>query len=340
MPQNLYEVIWIFIIYAFIGWCTEVTYQAVERGVFINRGFLNGPYCPIYGIGVVIVTSILSPLKGNLIILFFGSFLLTSVLEFITGFVMEKIFHNKWWDYSEVPFNIMGYVCLKFSIFWGMACSFIVRVLHPIIYDFIKIIPHLIGYILAGIIMIAFIADCVVTVMTILKLNKRLKTMDEIAAKMKVISDEIGNSLYENVTNAVEKRDEFVENHEELINNIVETKTMLADKKEQLIDKKDQIWDNVENYKNGITESLEGVKNYKEGISETIENMKNYSAEKRKEYELLTQRYKELSEKKPFGQKRLLQAFPGMKSRRNNESLSKLKIQIKNPMKKTKKIND
>ena len=116
MPQNFYELVWIFIIYAFIGWCTEVSYAALDRGIFVNRGFLNGPYCPIYGCGVLIVVVLLTPLKKNLLILYLGSFLLTSVLEFITGFVMEKVFHNKWWDYSDKPFNIMGYVCLKFSI--------------------------------------------------------------------------------------------------------------------------------------------------------------------------------------------------------------------------------
>ena len=81
MPQNFYELVWIFIIYAFIGWCTEVSYAALDRGIFVNRGFLNGPYCPIYGCGVVIVVAALTPLKDNLLILFAGSFLLTSILE-------------------------------------------------------------------------------------------------------------------------------------------------------------------------------------------------------------------------------------------------------------------
>ena len=108
MPQNFYEVLWIFIIYAFIGWCAEVSYAAVNRGIFVNRGFLNGPYCPIYGCGVVIVVTVLTPLKDNLFLLFVGSVVLTSVLEYITGFLLEKVFHNKWWDYSNMPFNING----------------------------------------------------------------------------------------------------------------------------------------------------------------------------------------------------------------------------------------
>ena len=145
MPQNFYELVWIFIIYAFLGWCTEVSYAALDRGIFVNRGFLNGPYCPIYGFGVVIVVTILTPLQDNLLLLFFGSFLLTSVLEYITGFLLEKVFHDRWWDYSNKPFNIHGYVCLKFSIYWGLACTFIMKVIHPIIYRGITWIPHTLG---------------------------------------------------------------------------------------------------------------------------------------------------------------------------------------------------
>ena len=211
MPQTFYEVVWIFIIYAFIGWCTEVAYAATERGIFINRGFLNGPYCPIYGCGVLIVVITLTPIKDNLLILYAGSFLLTSILEFITGFVMEKIFHNKWWDYSDKPFNIMGYVCLKFSLMWGLACTFIMRVIHPIIYGFIRIIPHMLGAVIIFIVMICFAVDFAVTVSTIVKFNKELKLMNEIAAKLKLISNEIGENVYEKVMTTLERRENFSE---------------------------------------------------------------------------------------------------------------------------------
>lgn len=224
MPQNFYELVWIFIIYAFIGWCTEVSFAAVDTGKFVNRGFLNGPYCPIYGCGVVIVVAVLTPIKESLFILFLGSMLLTTVLEFLTGFILEKVFHNKWWDYSDKPFNIMGYVCLKFSILWGLACTFIMKVLHPSIYKFITIIPRVLGIVLLSIIMTAFFIDLGVTVSTILKFNKRLKLMDEVAQKMHQLSDEIGENIYEGVTTVKEKSEEFQNSHEELLTKILEKK--------------------------------------------------------------------------------------------------------------------
>ena len=224
MPQNFYELVWIFIIYAFIGWCTEVSYAALDTGKFVNRGFLNGPYCPIYGCGVVIVVAILTPLKENLLILFAGSFLLTSVLEYITGYILEKVFHNKWWDYSDKPFNIKGYVCLKFSIYWGLACTFIMDIIHPIIYAAIRFIPFVLGVVLLSIIMCVFAADCIITVTTILKFNKRLKVMDEMAASIHRLSDEIGENIYENVTDVIEKSEKFQETHVELMDKISKSK--------------------------------------------------------------------------------------------------------------------
>ena len=231
MPQNFYEILWIFIIYAFIGWCTEVGYAAVNTGKFVNRGFLNGPYCPIYGCGVVIVVAVLTPLKENLIILFIGSFLLTSTLEFITGFLLENVFHNKWWDYSNLPFNIKGYVCLKFSIYWGLACTFVMDVIHPIIYKFITIIPHILGIVLISLFMGVFTVDVVITVSTILKFNKRLKSMDEIAKRIHSISDEIGEKVYENVTTVDEK---YKEHQLELKENLMEFSSEINYKKVQL----------------------------------------------------------------------------------------------------------
>lgn len=209
MPQTLYEAVWIFMIYAFIGWCTEVSYAALDLGKFVNRGFLNGPYCPIYGFGVLIVVAVLTPLKENLLILFLGSFVLTSVLEYITGYVLEKAFHNKWWDYSDLPFNVKGYICLKFSVLWGLACSFIMLILHPLIFGFVHLIPKITGTVCLVLLTLAFTVDCIFTISNILNFNKRLTVMGEIADKLKKISDEIGENIYEKTADAMEKKEMY-----------------------------------------------------------------------------------------------------------------------------------
>jgi len=201
----MYLLCWCFFVYAFLGWCAEVGYAALETGRFVNRGFLNGPACPIYGCGAVIVLSCLEPLKNNLPALFFGSFLLTSVLEWATGFVLEKIFHQRWWDYSEEHFNIGGYVCLKFSIIWGFACVFVVKLLHPTVLLFIRVIPRTLGAVLLCLMAAGMAVDLTATVGTIAKINRRLSEIDRLAAKMREASNGFGEDLAEKVLDAAER---------------------------------------------------------------------------------------------------------------------------------------
>ena len=92
----LVDYIWYFFIYAVLGWCAEVIFAAVNTGKFVNRGFLNGPLCPMYGVGVAVIVFCLSPLEDNVWLTFFAAVVLTSGLEWITGFVLEKLFHQRW----------------------------------------------------------------------------------------------------------------------------------------------------------------------------------------------------------------------------------------------------
>lgn len=284
MPVSLYEITWIFLIYAFLGWCAEVAYAAFRTGDFVNRGFLNGPVCPIYGCGVLVVVVVLNPLKESLLLLFCGSVILTSVIELITGFIMEKLFHNKWWDYSDRRFNICGYVCLLFSVLWGVGCVFILKAVHPAVYRLIRLMPKLAGSIVLIVLCLAFVVDLVITVASILKFNERLKLLDEIAEKMKVISNEIGENIYEGVTVAVEKGGEMKEN---------------MDMKAAEI---------------------------KENMDIKAAEIKDVLFEKKAEKAKLQQEYNHLmAENVSFGMKRLMRAFPRMKSNSYQESLLKWK---------------
>lgn len=215
------QIVWLFFIYAFLGWCTEVVYAGVNQGVFVNRGFLNGSLCPIYGFGVLTVLICLLPLRENLLILYAGSVLLTSLLELITGFLMEKLFHQRWWDYSDEPFNIGGYICLKFSLLWGLACVLIVDVIHPLIMRLLTFIPDQLSAPFLVLFTGAFIVDMVVSVATVAKLNQRLQQIDEVAHALRRVSDAIGTVAADGsiaVSDANEKlRTELKAKREELI---------------------------------------------------------------------------------------------------------------------------
>lgn len=280
MPVSIYEAAWIFVIYAFLGWCTEVAYAALETKTFVNRGFLNGPVCPVYGFGILVVILVLTPLKKNFLLLFAGSFVLTTVIEFITGFLLEKLFHNQWWDYSEENFNLCGYVCLKFSILWGLGCTLVVDVLHPAIYKMIQVSPKLPGMIVLLILCLIFSVDFGITVASILSFNKKLKLLDEVSEKLKIVSNEIGENIFETVTIAVEKREEWKEN----------TDIRVAE--------------------------------FTEKRGDFRENVKCAMSDERKR---LLKEYYHLMENRSFVSRRLMKAFPRMKSNLYQETLVRWK---------------
>ncbi|MGC4020179.1 MAG: putative ABC transporter permease [Muricomes sp.] len=205
MAMNLYYMSLYFFIYGFLGWCAEVGFAAFKEQRFVNRGFLNGAICPIYGVGVMAVTALLAPFKENLMLLYILSVLLVTFLEGITGWTLDKIFHNKWWDYTDQPFNIGGYICLGFSLVWGVACVAIMVFIHPLIHKLLTLIPHTAGIALITLLGITMFADLYVTASAIFKFNKRLSSMERIAKELHEISDSIGEDIYEGVILAMEK---------------------------------------------------------------------------------------------------------------------------------------
>ena len=214
MINQLIPYLWYFFIYGFFGWCTEVVYMASCHGKFVNRGFLNGPSCPIYGFGMVLVVWCLTPLKENVVVLFLGSVFLTTLIELVTGFCLEKFFHNQWWDYSNLPFNFHGYICLKFSLLWGIACTMVMDIVHPALEKLVRILCSTPGYVLLVACCLVMLADTIETISDILKFNKRLEKIDEVAQRLQKLSEEIGSNLSEGTITAMEKGEEWKENME------------------------------------------------------------------------------------------------------------------------------
>lgn len=134
---NIKIIFILFIFYSMIGWIIEVLDQFYRKKRFINRGFLIGPYCPVHGIGALLMVLLLSGITDSYIILFFSASLICTILEYITSFLLEKIFKARWWDYSCYKFNLNGRVCLQNSIFFGIAGVFIVKIANPFVVKFI-----------------------------------------------------------------------------------------------------------------------------------------------------------------------------------------------------------
>ncbi|MEG2203861.1 MAG: putative ABC transporter permease, partial [Oscillospiraceae bacterium] len=188
----MYRALWYFLIYAFLGWCAEVCFAAANEGKFVNRGFLNGPVCPIYGFGMLLVIHYLTPLQDKPLILFAGSVFLTSLIELVGGWILKKLFHQAWWDYSDVPFNLGGYVCLKFSLLWGLGCMLVMDLVQPLVVTLVGVAVGLAGRVCLATLLLLLGIDAAATVQSIAKLNRQLRQLDDIAAKLKEISNEIG----------------------------------------------------------------------------------------------------------------------------------------------------
>lgn len=153
----------LFIMYSFLGWSLEVVCKLLEKGKFINRGFLIGPVCPIYGFGAVSITVLLNKYKSDVIVLFIMAMVISSVLEYFTSYIMEKLFNARWWDYSTKRFNINGRICLETLIPFGILGILITYIVNPF---FLSIINKLsIGsiYTLSIILFILLISDLILS---------------------------------------------------------------------------------------------------------------------------------------------------------------------------------
>ncbi len=174
-----------FVIYSFLGWAMESLYVSVSTKKWVNRGFLNGPLCPIYGTGALLIIIGLTPVTNSILLLFCGGFLIATVVEYFIGAALEKLFHATWWDYTEKPFNLKGRVCLERSIQWGLLSVVMMRLIQPVIADLSAAIPRMWGE-LAGTLLLAYLAvDGAITVLHILRFNEKLAALSEAHAHLR-----------------------------------------------------------------------------------------------------------------------------------------------------------
>lgn len=305
MVHTLLQLVQMFFIYAFLGWCTEVAYAACCEGRFVNRGFLNGPVCPIYGFGVVGVVLLLRPIQDNLLLLFLGSVAVTTAIEFVTGFVLEKAFHAKWWDYSDMPMNIMGYVCLLFSLLWGAACVVVVRLIHPLICGMLRLIPHPLQIVLVSVFGVVMVVDIAATVAAIRKLSERVRRLSEMAADIHRLSDEIGQAISDGTLSAKRKVAAGEEKFSEGMRRLGEMK---ADTEERIEQSRRIVSERFGQSRDAVTNRLE------HGVDAT-----------RRRLAAVKERFAGTLEEKSFSQRRLLKAFPHLTSQRHQEGLNELR---------------
>ncbi len=182
----------LFIFYSFLGWSMEMIVTNIHKKKIVNRGFLIGPICPIYGYGCILMIILLKRYEQNLILLFFMSIFICSVLEYFTSFFMEKLFRARWWDYSKKKFNLNGRICAETMIPFGFLGLIMMRVINPFIVNYLLRIPEIIRIILGIVFLILYIADNIISFIIIFGIKNTIKkvTLDnteEITKKVREI---------------------------------------------------------------------------------------------------------------------------------------------------------
>ena len=189
MSPTVWEYILIFFIYSVLGWMTEVVFAALRSHTLVNRGFLNGPLCPVYGFGMVAMLVLLGTHATNILAVFLVGVIVPSLVELIAGALMYKLFHARWWDYSDKPFNIGGFICLQFSLAWGAAGIVMVMVVHPPIARLVAAIPDTALRIADLVLLGIFAADVGISVAAAIGMDRRLRQMEELRAALRRGSD-------------------------------------------------------------------------------------------------------------------------------------------------------
>lgn len=195
-----------FILYSVCGWIMETLLYAVRKKQAVKRGFLFGPLCPIYGVGVLLCMFLFYGKIENIFVLFFVGMLVCTVLEYVTHFVLEKLFHATWWDYSTKKFNIKGRICLQNSLFFGAGVVLIVKGLQPFVISLTHRIPQQVLLGLFFVLYTVFVVDLTTTIASLKNTVQMLKEMqsaiteymqkeiDETDAHMNEIAERIKGS--------------------------------------------------------------------------------------------------------------------------------------------------
>lgn len=201
--QDFYYIFYVFMLYGFIGWIYECTLVSVQKKSFVNRGFLAGPIIPIYGCGALLFYLIFWKYKEQLVLVYFGSVFLATLLEYLTSLIMELLFHTRWWDYSKYKLNLAGRVCLWVSLFWGILALLMLNVFQPGVDFIIRQIPRSTGEMIGYILLPLFILDTTASVITSAKFDRLLAKLQTLRQDMMEYIE--GTRIYETGGELVER---------------------------------------------------------------------------------------------------------------------------------------
>ncbi len=257
----------LFLIYSIMGWCMEVTIGVIKNKKFVDRGFLIGPYCPIYGAGSLLITVFLHRYTEHIVALFCMALVICGLLEYFTSYAMEKIFKARWWDYSQKKYNINGRVCLETIIPFGLLSCMIIYITNPFFINTLNKIPDNCLKVVFIVCISLFIMDCIVSLAIILGLRKTVKSVNKIEDNTEEITKQVKSILANK--SILDRR---------LINAF--PKISIKQVKQRIIETTEQVKENVSKVKEEATEYIKESANK---VKETTIKVKEEAVEHIKE---------------------------------------------------------
>lgn len=334
MLNSLEKYILIFFTYSFLGWCMESFGNFLKEKRFINRGFLIGPYCPVYGTGVVLITLLLKKYTNDILVLFLLSTLICGILEYITSYMMEKFFNARWWDYTKRKFNINGRVCLETLIPFGIVGTIIICIINPFFIGIYNNLPDFILKLIAYGLVCIYTIDMIISLKIILSFKKEIyKKQDNTEEISNMVKDKAEDMLMKAESDAIvfsrkmkvrslklqrkiahytreELSEDFNKDLKELAAKLAKRR---ANVNEKLQLGKEKIDTRIREAKANIEEKQ---KVSKENLENAIQNIKMSSEE-------FTKQVKERFKKESILKSRLIDAFPDLKIRNEEKNNKK-----------------
>ena len=276
----MYEYTWyqwltFFFIYCFFGWIFESTYVSAKTGHFVNRGFLRLPLLPLYGTGAVMMLWVSLPVKDNLFLVYLAGVIAATILEYVTGWGMEKLFKMKYWDYSNQRFNVKGYICLSSSIAWGFLTIFLTEVVHRPIEHYVLGLPVMGNIIFVLITSLLFAADTAESVKTALDLAKVLDAMTDMRAELDDIQVQMALLKAETSERVAEAREEAAARLSRMKSGAaVHAAALKDDTAERLNELVENTMEKMSGFVEGTAEKMGGlVENTAEKVARTAERL-------------------------------------------------------------------
>ncbi|MDE6926981.1 MAG: hypothetical protein K2P59_17335 [Acetatifactor sp.] len=317
-----YSVIqWLFFfyIYCFAGWCIESTHVSIHTRKLTNRGFMRGPFLPLYGSGGIMMLVVSMPFRDSIVLTYLAGCVGATILEYITGVTMEALFKVRYWDYSNKKFNFQGHICLQTTLAWGLLTILMTEIVHVPVEKLVLSIPDQILTVVTMILTVGIAADFALSFKAAIDLRDILIRMEQAKLELVHIQKAL-DDIFVAANEGWESRKEEWANRKEEWN-------------EEFLARKDAVTEGlsvrIEDLKSGIEGKLAGIKNMAQSKpSGYLESVREELLELKTKYAVNEEKRKHLSRSRNFFQRDMLRSNPGMTSVKFKEFLDELKNDV------------